>query len=51
VKLFHALAKEAELRVSEFNTQEISDTAWAFARVNQLDEKLFLRWRERRGCE
>ena len=29
--LFEELAREAELRVSEFNAQSIANTAWAFA--------------------
>ena len=39
--LFNALARAAERRVSEFNAQSLANTAWAFATVNRLDEKLF----------
>ena len=30
-KLFMALARAAEQRASEFNAQELANTAWAFA--------------------
>ena len=40
-KLFTALARAAELRMSEFKAQEIANTAWAFAKLDQLDEALF----------
>ena len=40
-KLFRALAREAELRVSELNAQKLANTAWAFATVNMWNEKLF----------
>ena len=39
--LFKEMAREAERRVSEFNAQELANTAWAFAAVNLLDKKLF----------
>ena len=39
--LFAALAIAAERRLSEFKTQELANTAWAFATVNRPDEKLF----------
>ena len=39
-QLFAALARGAALRVSEFNAQEIANTAWAFATLGQRDEKL-----------
>ena len=35
------MAKEAQSLVTEFNTQEIANSAWAFARLGQLDDKLF----------
>ena len=41
-KLFTALAGEAEGRVSEFNAQELANTAWAFAAAYPLEEKLFM---------
>ena len=40
-KLFAALAREVELRVSEFNVQDIANTAWAFATLDHWDDKLF----------
>jgi len=40
-KLCAALAREMELRVSEFNAQDVSSTAWAFAMLDLLEEKLF----------
>ena len=39
-KLFTALARAA-LRTSEFTRQGIANTAWAFAKLGQLDEMLF----------
>merc|ERR1712046_54495 len=39
--LFAALAREAELQMSEFDVQSIANTAWAFATLRQLDQKLF----------
>ena len=39
-KLFAALVRAAERRLSEFNAQELANTAWAFATVNYRDEKL-----------
>ena len=36
-----ALSTAAERRLSEFNAQEIANTAWAFATVNYQNEKLF----------
>ena len=38
--LFAALTRAAEQRVSEFNAQELANTAWAFATVGQSDTKL-----------
>ena len=40
-KLFAALARAAERRLSEFNPQDVANIAWAFATVNYRDEKLF----------
>ena len=39
--LFAALAEQAKQRLGEFNAQELANTAWAFAKVGQLDEALF----------
>ena len=39
--LFSTLARAAEQRVSEFNPQELANTAWAFAMVVRLDALLF----------
>eukprot|EP00747_Dinoflagellata_sp_TGD_P159392 gnl/TRDRNA2_/TRDRNA2_177884_c0_seq3.p1 gnl/TRDRNA2_/TRDRNA2_177884_c0~~gnl/TRDRNA2_/TRDRNA2_177884_c0_seq3.p1 ORF type:complete len:122 (+),score=26.70 gnl/TRDRNA2_/TRDRNA2_177884_c0_seq3:48-413(+) len=36
-----SIATEAERRMSTFNAQDLADTAWAFASVSLLDEKLF----------
>ena len=36
-----ALTTAAERRLSEFNEQNVANTAWAFATVNYRDEKLF----------
>ena len=38
--LFRALAQAAVLRMGKFNVQQLANTAWAFAAVNQPDEKL-----------
>ena len=40
VRLFAALAKEAERRVVDFNPQELANTAWAFATLGQADAQL-----------
>ena len=40
-QLFTVLAKVAEWRVRSFNTQELANTAWAFAQAGQLDTQLF----------
>ena len=37
--LFTSLTRAAELRMSEFNAQELANTAWAFATVKRSDEK------------
>ena len=34
------LATVAERRVSDFNAQDLANTAWAFAKINQPYEKL-----------
>ena len=39
-KLFTALARAAERRVSDFIAQNIANIAWASATLNELDEKL-----------
>ena len=39
--LVAALATAAERRLTHFNPQEVAKTAWAFAKVNYRDEKLF----------
>ena len=40
-KLLVTLARAALLRMSQFNAQEIANTAWAFATLGYLDENLF----------
>jgi len=39
--LFAELATAAELLVSNFNLQELTNTAWAFATADQHDASLF----------
>ena len=39
--LFAALARVAELRLSDFKVQELANTAWAFVTANQSDAQLF----------
>ena len=39
-KLFTVLARDTELRVSEFNAQGLVNIAWAFAKAGQLDVSL-----------
>ena len=39
--LVAALATAAKRRLSDFNPQDVANTAWAFATVNYRDEKLF----------
>ena len=39
-ELFAALAMEVNLRAIEFNAQSLANTAWAFATLGQLDERL-----------
>ena len=39
-KLFAELAMAANLRMNEFNAQDIANTAWAFATLGKMDEKL-----------
>ena len=39
--LFAALARVSERRLSEFDPQNVANTAWAFATTNHRDEKLF----------
>ena len=53
-KLFAALAKEARQLLDQFNTQDLANTAWAFATVSQLNVVLFAvlaRLMERRVSE
>ena len=38
--LFPSLATATELRLSEFNVQDVANIAWAFATVKQGNEKL-----------
>ena len=40
--LFGRLATAAEQRASNFNTQNLANTAWAFAQARQLDTQLFM---------
>ena len=39
--LVAALSTAAKRRLSDFNPQDVANTAWAFATVNYRDEKLF----------
>ena len=39
--MFCALARAAEWHVSNFNAQELANTAWAFATAGQLHAQLF----------
>ena len=41
-RLFAALVRASCWRVSEFNAQNLANTAWAFATVNRPDDKLFI---------
>ena len=41
-KLFAALVREAERRMSEFKTQGLANTAWTFAIVKHSDENSFV---------
>ena len=41
VVLFAALARQAELLVSEFNAQNIVNAVWAFSTLGHLDKALF----------
>ena len=40
-ELFAAIAKEAKQRLDQFNVQNFTNTAWAFATVGQKDDQLF----------
>ena len=40
-RLCLAVAKVMERRVSEFNSQELANTTWAFATVKHREDKLF----------
>ena len=44
--LFGALATAAERSVSDFSTQNLANTAWAFAHASQLDAQLFTVFRK-----
>ena len=37
-QLFRALAKMAQQRLGNFNAQDLTNTAWAFAKLGQFDE-------------
>ena len=39
--MFAALARAADLRLSDFNVQALANTAWAFATASQSDALLF----------
>ena len=39
--LFAALATAAERRMSDFNSQDLANAAWAFATADQSDASLF----------
>ena len=39
--LFTVLARAVKWQLGSFKTQELANTAWAFAKVSQSDEKLF----------
>ena len=41
VSLFTALAVAAEQCMRDFSPQELTNTAWAFAKVGQKEERLF----------
>ena len=41
MQLFTALARTAEWCVSDFNVQNLANTAWAFATLGQLAVSLF----------
>jgi len=41
-KLFKALARSAERRRRVFHVQALVNTAWAFARLKVLNDKLFM---------
>jgi len=40
-QLIAALARAAELRLSDFSVQALANTAWAFAMAAQSDAELF----------
>ena len=39
--LFETLAEAAKLKVTDFNAQDIANTAWAFAKAGQAEASLF----------
>ena len=40
--MFRVLTSMADWRATEFNAQDLANTAWAFATVGSSDEKLFV---------
>ena len=40
--LFTALARKAERRLGDLNSQDLANTAWAFGTLGQADEQLFM---------
>ena len=40
--MFAALARAAELRLGDFNVQDLANIVWAFAKVDQSDVHLFV---------
>eukprot|EP00747_Dinoflagellata_sp_TGD_P158256 gnl/TRDRNA2_/TRDRNA2_177801_c0_seq1.p1 gnl/TRDRNA2_/TRDRNA2_177801_c0~~gnl/TRDRNA2_/TRDRNA2_177801_c0_seq1.p1 ORF type:complete len:111 (+),score=15.14 gnl/TRDRNA2_/TRDRNA2_177801_c0_seq1:44-376(+) len=53
-KLFTALARESQRRLSELNAQELANAAWAFQTACQLDMWLceaLVRAEERHACD
>ena len=49
-QVFAALARAAELRLSDFNVQALANTAWAFAMAAQSDAELFRALARAAGC-
>ena len=43
-QLFDALANAAATRLNELNSQDLANTAWAFATASQRDERLTVPW-------
>jgi len=42
VSLFEALARMVEKRVGDFNTKNLANTAWAFAKAGRSNMALFV---------